>query len=137
MPICVGAAHRHPSPNLDDVERRLLRWGVIDWGGPARCTDEMAIAMGFSSVQHLFDSADRLAAAIKSGASLSAAEWLRVQLATEIVFASNTMGSGLDWSITTGLSGEESLAALRSVQRKLVGIGNLLGVAFGTRYQRP
>ena len=93
--------------------------------------------MGFSSVQDLFDSTDRLAAAIESGASLSAVEWLRVLLATEIVFASNTIASGLDWSITTGLSDDESLAAVRSVQRKLAGIGNLLGVAFGTRYQRP
>jgi hypothetical protein len=125
------------SPDLDDLERRLLRWGVIEWGGPARCTDEMAIAMGFSSVQDLFDSTDRLADSIKSGDPLSAADWLRVLLATEIVFASNTIGSGLDWSITSGLSDVESLAALRSVQRKLGGIGNLLGVAFGTRYRRP
>jgi hypothetical protein len=125
------------SPDLDDVERRMLRWGVIEWGGPARCTDEMAIAMGFSSVQDLFDSTDRLAGAVGSGAPLAAADWLRVLLATEIVFASNTVGSGLEWSITSGLSDEESLAALRSVQTKLAGIGNLLGVAFGTRYRRP
>src|SRR2546421_13536 len=37
------------SPDLDDVERQMLRWGVIEWGGPARCTDELAIAMGFDN----------------------------------------------------------------------------------------
>ena len=125
------------SPDLDDTERRLLRWGLVEWGGPAMCTDEMAIAMGFSSVQDLFDSTDRLAAAIGSRSPLPAVDWLRVLLATEIVFASDTIGSGLDWSITSGLSDVESLAALRSVQHKLAGVGSLLGVAFGTRYRRP
>lgn len=123
--------------DLDEVERRLLRGGIVEWGGPARCTEEMAIAMGFDSVQDLFDSTGRLAGAITAGTAMTAADWLRVLLATEIVFASNTVGSGHDWAITTGLSDAESLAALRSVQRKLGGIGNLLGVAFGTRYRRP
>jgi hypothetical protein len=125
------------SPDLDDVERHLLRWGIIEWGGPARCTEEMAVAMGFDSVQHLFDSTGRLAGAIADGVPLSTADWLRVLMATEIVFASNTIGSGHDWSITSGLSDEQSLAALRSVQLKLAGVGNLLGVAFGTRRTRP
>jgi hypothetical protein len=124
------------SPELTDAERRFLRWGVIEWGGPARCTEEMAVAMGFPSVQDLFDSTDRLIGAIESGAPLAAVDWLRVLLATEIVFASNTIGSGLDWSITSGFSDDESLALLRSVQSTLAGIGNLLGVAFGTRYRR-
>ena len=125
------------SPDLDDVERRLLRGGVVEWGGPARCTEEMAVAMGFASVQDLFDSTRRLAGAIAAGSALSAADWLRVLLATEVVFASNTIGSGHDWTSTTGLSDAESLLALRSVQRKFAGIGSLLGVAFGTPYRRP
>lgn len=124
-------------PDLDAMERRLLRAGIVAWGGPARCTEEMAIAMGFDSVQDLFDSTDRLAGAITAGAALTAADWLRVLLATEIVFASDTIGSGHDWAITTGLSDTESLAALRNVQRKLAGIGNVLGSAFGTRSRRP
>ena len=125
------------SPDFDDAERRLLRWGAIEWGGPARCTDEMAVAMGFQSVQDLFDSTDRLTDAIESGTPLTAMDWLRILLATEIVFSSNTIGSGLDWSMTSGFTDEESLALLRSVQRKLPGIGNLIGVAFGTGYRRP
>ena len=125
------------SPDLTEAERQLLRWGIIEWGGPARCTDEMAVAMGFLSVQDLFDSTDRLAHSIESGAPLTALDWVRVLLATEIVFASNTIGSGLDWPITSGMSDEESLALLRSVQHKLVGVGRLIGVAFGTRYRKP
>jgi hypothetical protein len=122
-------------PDLSERERKLLRWRIIDWGGPAHCTEEMAVAMGFNSVQDLFDSTDRLAEAIATGTPLTAFDWLRVLLATEIVFASSAMGSGLDWSITSGISDEESLLLLWSAQRKLAGISRLLGVAFGTPYR--
>jgi hypothetical protein len=125
------------SPDLTDEERRLLWSGLSEWGGPARCTDEMAVAIGFRSVQDLFDSGKQLRSAINSREPLPASDWLRVLLATEIVFASNAIGSGLDWSITTGMSDEESLTLLRSVQRKLGGVGILLGVTFGTRYRQP
>jgi hypothetical protein len=125
------------SPDLSEAERQLLRWGLIEWGGPARCTDEMAVAMGFADVRDLFETNDRLVDALETRAPLTALDWVRVLLATEIVFASNTIGSGLDWSITFGSSDEESLRLLRSVQRKLAGVGNVIGVAFGTRYRRP
>lgn len=114
------------SPELTDAERQFLRWGVIEWGGPARCTEEMAVAMGFSGVQDLFDSTDRLTEAIKHQIPLKAADWLRVLLCTEIVFASNAIGSGRVWSITSGLSDVESITLLRSIQLKLPGIGSLL-----------
>lgn len=120
-------------PDLDEVERGILRWGVIEWGGPARCTNEMAVAMGFRSVQDLFDETPRLVSAISSGLPLPASDWLRVLLATEIVFASNCIGSGREWHITSGYSDQVTLAALRSVQRKLPGMRRLIGIAFGTR----
>jgi len=97
----------------------------------------MAVAMGFADVRDLFETNDRLVDALETRAPLTALDWVRVLLATEIVFASNTIGSGLDWSITFGSSDEESLRLLRSVQRKLAGVGNVIGVAFGTRYRRP
>jgi hypothetical protein len=124
-------------PDLDEFERNILCWGLIEWGGPARCTDEMAVAMGFGGAQDLFDATPRLIAAIRSGGPLPAVDWLRVLLATEIVFASNCIGSGLDWPITTGASDEETLAALRSIQRKLPGLGQLVGTAFGAGHERP
>lgn len=46
-------------------------------------------------------------------------------LATEIVFASDVIGAGLDWIHTTGLSDGESIALLRSVQRKVPKAGVL------------
>ncbi|MFD2091298.1 hypothetical protein [Blastococcus deserti] len=50
---------------------------------------------------------------------LTRRDWARALLATEIVFASNLVGSGLDWSSTTGLSDEETIALLRTLQRKI------------------
>jgi hypothetical protein len=50
---------------------------------------------------------------------LSRDDWRRVLLATEVVFASDVFGSGLDWSTTTGFSDADSISLLRSIQRKM------------------
>jgi hypothetical protein len=105
--------------DLTDEERELLARGVIEWGGPARCTEELARAMGFASVADLFLRSDELIDAIRSKAPLTPRDWTRVLLLTEIVFASDVVGSGRDWPTTTGLSDAESLLLLRSVQRKI------------------
>jgi hypothetical protein len=119
---------------LTPSERTVLRHGLIEWGGPASCTEEMAVAMGFDGVQHLFDETDRLVTAIDRRVQLSRRDWLRVLLAAEIVFASNAIGSGSDWSITTGLSDLKTIRLLRSIQGKLTGeVRGLLGNGVGTR----
>ncbi|MEV3931104.1 MULTISPECIES: hypothetical protein [unclassified Streptomyces] len=38
---------------LTDEESLLLRQGLMEWCGPARCTEEFAVAMGFDSAQDL------------------------------------------------------------------------------------
>jgi hypothetical protein len=122
---------------LSDDERYLLRCGLVEWGGPARCTEEMAVALGFAGVADLFGQTDRLIAMLAADKPLSRIDWLRILLATEVVFASNTLGSGIDWSITTGLSDEETIRLLRSVQRTLAGeVIGLVGRGFGTRPDR-
>jgi len=122
------------SIDLDDDERRLLRCGILEWGGPARCTEEMAIALGFESVQDIFAQTDRLRDALKTGAALTYIDWSRVVLATEVVFASAVMGSGHDWSVTTGISDADTIVLLRQVQRKVTrAAGRRLGHGIGTR----
>jgi hypothetical protein len=119
---------------LTPSERTVLRHGLIEWGGPARCTEEMAVAMGFDGVQHLFEETDRLVRAIDRNEQLTRRDWLRVLLATEIVFASDAIGSGCDWSITTGLTDLKTLRLLRSIQRKLTSeVRGLLGDGVGLR----
>jgi hypothetical protein len=107
---------------LTGEERFMLDRGLVEWGGPARCTDAMAVAMGFADVQDLFAQADRIVGELDAARLLSRWDWSRTLLATEIVFASNVMGSGADWTDTTGLDDARSIQVLRSLQRKLAGI---------------
>ncbi len=94
----------------------------------------MAIALGFESVQDIFAQTDRLRDALKTGAALTYIDWSRVVLATEVVFASAVMGSGHDWSVTTGISDADTIVLLRQVQRKVTrAAGRRLGHGIGTR----
>lgn len=105
--------------DLTDHERGILRSGLVEWGGPARVTQELALAMGFRDQEDLFRDGDRLIAALETSDPMTPLDWARTILATEIVFASNLVGSGCDWSITTGFSDAETLLSLRAIQRKV------------------
>lgn len=107
---------------LTDDERFLLTRGLVEWGGPARCSDAMAVAMGFADVQDLLRQGDRIVEQLDARLPLSRRDWLRTLLATEIVFVSDAIGSGVEWSVTTGLDDVRSLQILRSVQGRLVGV---------------
>ena len=48
---------------------------------------------------------------------------MRSLLMTEVVFASDVVGSGMEWTITTGLTDQETIATLRGLQRKLLNAG--------------
>lgn len=117
---------------LTDDERHLLSWGLIEWGGPARCTEEMAVAMGFKSVADLLEEGYRIADDIRAAKPLPQVDWARALLATEIVFASDVVGSGGDWEVTSGMDDVRSVKALRAVQRKLPWAG-VFGTVYGTR----
>ncbi|WP_238431322.1 DUF6188 family protein [Streptomyces cavernae] len=111
--------HRAASDLLTADEIALLRRALLEWGGPARCSDELAVGMGFAGLQDLLDQCRRLRAALAEDAPVAPVDWARVLLATEIVFVSDLAGSGFEWSTTTGLSDESSLQTLRAIQRKL------------------
>ena len=63
---------------LSDTERHVLASGVLEWGGPASCTDELAVAMGFASKADLFSESRRLIDAIRNDESLGLWDWARV-----------------------------------------------------------
>jgi hypothetical protein len=104
---------------LTDAERRLLILGFGEWGGPARCTEALAIAMGFLGVQDLDAERRRIGEVLRAGQPLSRKDWRRALISTEIAFASDVFGSGVQWSTTTGLSDAETIVILRSLQYKL------------------
>ena len=100
-------------------ERTFLRHGVAEWWGPARCTDALAVALGFQNREHLHEEIQRLRDALEAASPMVPEDWRRLLLAVEVVFASDVVGSGLDWATTTGFSDQESIAVLRGIQRKM------------------
>jgi hypothetical protein len=75
--------------------------------------------MGFADVEDLFLQSKRLVPALRKGEPLSRRDWTRALLATEVVFASDVVGSGSDWQATVGWSDEVTIHTLRQLQRKL------------------
>jgi hypothetical protein len=104
---------------LNEDERAVLRAGLLDWGGPARPTDALAVAMGFTDAEALPREAWALWQQIDHSSSLTANDWRRVLLAVEVVFVSDVVGSGLDWRFTSGFSDAETIDVVRGLQRKL------------------
>lgn len=111
-------------------EINWLRRALLEWGGPARCSDELAVGIGFKSAQDLLDQCRRLRAELADSKPIESIDWARVLLAAEIAFASDLLGSGCDWSTTTGFSDEVSIRTLRTIQRKLA---KVVGPYFGKR----
>ncbi len=104
--------------DLTDTERQMLLAGINEWGGPAAPTDELAIAMGFASREDLHAQRARLRGALEARAPMVRLDWARVLGMTEFVFASDVFGSGIDWSITTGIPDAEPIQTLRGLQHK-------------------
>jgi hypothetical protein len=107
---------------LTDDERYLLSHGVRDWdtdGGPALATDPLAQAMGFADAEELCLRGPELADAILSGTPMSGTDWVRALAAAEIAFASDVLGTGLEWTAING--GQEAywFAVLRRLQSKI------------------
>ncbi|MFE7562278.1 hypothetical protein [Kitasatospora sp. NPDC057500] len=107
---------------LTGNEVELLQRSLVEWDGPARCSDQLAFGMGFTDVADLLRQCRRLRDALGEDVPLAPADWARALLAAEIVFVSDLVGSGVEWSTTTGFTDEETIRALRSIQRKLTKI---------------
>jgi hypothetical protein len=104
---------------LSDDERAFLRAALLDWGGPAKPTDEMAVALGSRDAASLSADTWGLWKRFEAEGALPPSVWRQVLLAVEVVFVSDVVGSGLDWSITSGISDADSIRILRGLQRKL------------------
>ena len=116
---CVTTGDDLVAVDLTEQERYVVVRGFAEWGGPARSTDALAVAMGFKSTEDLHAQARRLSRSVAAGEPLSRQDWRRCVIATEIVFVSDVFGSGVDWQTTTGLADEQTVKVLRSIQRKV------------------
>ena len=106
------------SVDLPDDERLLLVSGLAEFGGPAKGAAMIAPLVGAASVDDFFRLTDRLENAIRGKDPLSDLDWARALLITEICWASDLLGAASEFS--TNMSDARALAALRSLQRKLV-----------------
>lgn len=132
--IMTHAADEVVAIDLNTDEWRLLRCGLSEWWGPARCTPKLAVAMGFDGYDDFHDQIEhRLLPLLDAEEGLTRFDWLRALLATEIVFASGLVGSGSDWPITVGVSDADTIALLRGLQRKIKREVWGLLAALGTR----
>lgn len=105
---------------MADDELDLLRAGLREWGGPAALTDPLARVLGFAGVDDFLVARQRIRDCLDQGAPVPFTDWRRTLLATEVVFVSDVVGSGIDWETTTGICDADALRLLRSLQRKLV-----------------
>lgn len=76
----------------------------------------------------------RLERAVSDGQPLTDLDWARVLFLTEVTFASDLIGSGLDFAIMARFCDTEAIGLLRGLQRKIGGCeranpGNRLGGA--------
>ncbi|MBM6404722.1 hypothetical protein JQN72_10760 [Phycicoccus sp. CSK15P-2] len=104
---------------LSEEELRFLRAAMLDWGGLLSPDDALAAALGFTDAESMSSEAWGLWRRIERREDLSHEDWRRVLLAAEVVFVSDVVGSGIDWSITSGIPDGEAISILRGLQRKL------------------
>lgn len=105
--------------DLSDEERHLLYYGLIDWQGPSECTESLAVAMGFSGLDDLDREGQRIGAAILAGEPLAPRDWTRALLSTELIFASDVVGTGREWTVIQGGTNAHWIQVLRGLQTKL------------------
>lgn len=108
---------------LTPLERDVLRAGLGEWGGAAGPTDQVAQLIGFHDVDDLMNGCLEIRERLGRGEPLTPADWRRALRSTELAFISDEWGAGVEWSTVTGLSDEEAITALRSLQRALVTVG--------------
>jgi hypothetical protein len=105
----------------------MLLAGLLDWGGPAHGTDSLAVAMGFSGLEDLDQEASRILARIQEGAPLTVRDWSRVMFATEVIFASDLLGTGSEWTVIQGGDDAHWISVLRDLQSKIPASREFLG----------
>jgi hypothetical protein len=108
-----------PRNLLEPDEIDLLVRALLEWGGPGHASDELARGMGFTGSDDLLERGRSFRRDLESDSPIEGADWARILLATEIVFASDLMGSGTEWRTTTGMTDGETITLLRGIQRKL------------------
>ena len=112
--------------DLRPDERSMLVVALVDWGGPAYGSEPLARAMGFESLERLYEESQELADAISRNQPLSRRDWTRAIVATEIGFVS-ALGTGCGtWESVHGGRAERWFGVLLRLQSRVPADRDLL-----------
>jgi hypothetical protein len=104
---------------LTKDERDFIQQTLEQWALSAASTPFPFQLLGFSTWDEFRKLTGRLEQAVMAGEALTDLDWARVLFLTEITWASNLIGSGLDFAIVTRFSDTEAVGLLRGLQRKI------------------
>jgi hypothetical protein len=104
---------------LSEDERRFIWQAMHQWQWSASDAPFPYQVLGLSSWREFVELTHRLAHAVTDREPLTDLDWTRVLYLTESSWASNLVGSGLDFSIVTEFSDIDCLSMLRRLQRKI------------------
>ncbi len=107
---------------LSGAEQEFLTRALAIWDGVAYPSSAFMTSLGFEDGRSLVESAQSLEERILRSEPLSRTEWTVALLLSEVGFASDIQGGGLEWEGYSGIPDRETIALLRSVQMKLIDI---------------
>ncbi|GAA2590883.1 hypothetical protein GCM10010435_81980 [Winogradskya consettensis] len=107
---------------LTRAERELLRAGVTEWERSEGDRDETARLLGYGDRPEMQSDVVRLAGLPASDRPVSRRDFRRLLLATELAFASETLGWARDWEADTGYTDHDTVTVLRGLQERVAGI---------------
>jgi hypothetical protein len=103
--------------DLTDDERDPLFHGLNEYGGSIHYKPILTRALGLPDRASFDALLDRLRRAIARKEPLSKLDWARAVFLTEVSWASNLVGSGLDFR--SNFHDDEAAPLMRSIQRKI------------------
>jgi hypothetical protein len=105
------------SIDLTDDERDFMRTALTEFGGTASYKPFPIKILGVSTDDEFEDLLTRLRIAIADKEALSALDWARAQLLTEMCWGSDMIGSGIDFQYS--YQDELAVPLMRSIQRRV------------------
>ncbi|WAC89360.1 hypothetical protein [Mycobacterium sp. Aquia_213] len=104
--------------DLTEREREFIQQALEQWALSAADAPFPFQVLGLSTWDEFGDLTVRLKRAVTDVESLTDLDWARVLFLTEITWASELVGAGLDFATVTGFSDTEAVSLLRSLQRR-------------------
>jgi hypothetical protein len=104
--------------DLTDREREFIQQALEQWALSAADAPFPFQVLGLSTWEEFRELTLRLERAVTNGERLEDLDWARVLFLTEITWASDLVGAGLDFATVTGFSDTEAVSLLRGLQRR-------------------